>query len=110
MKRFAGKTVLVTGAASGIGRAVARRFSDEGANLVVIDLDRSELEEASVELSQDRLLIQATDTSNSEAAIAAVASAADRVGGLDVLINDTGSQVRAVSPTPARKNLAGSRR
>jgi meso-butanediol dehydrogenase/(S,S)-butanediol dehydrogenase/diacetyl reductase len=90
MTRFAGKTVLVTGAASGIGRAVARRFSDEGANLVVIDLDRGELEEASAELPQDRLLIQATDTSNSQAAAAAVSGAVDRFRGLDVLINNAG--------------------
>jgi len=90
MTRFAGKTVLVTGAASGIGRAVARRFSDEGANLVVIDLDPSELEEASAELSQGRLLIQAIDTSNSQAAIAAVAAVVDHFGGLDVLINNAG--------------------
>ncbi|HEY4292313.1 SDR family NAD(P)-dependent oxidoreductase [Luteibacter sp.] len=42
LARFTAETVLVTGAASGIGRAAARRFSDEGANVVIVDLDRAE--------------------------------------------------------------------
>lgn len=38
MNRFAGKTALVTGAGSGIGRASALRFAEEGANVVVADI------------------------------------------------------------------------
>ncbi|WP_076072491.1 SDR family NAD(P)-dependent oxidoreductase [Sphingomonas montana] len=90
MKRFENKTVLVTGAASGIGRAAAQRFADEGANVVVVDLDRAALEEASDELRQDRTLIQPGDTSNREAAEAAVAAAIERFGRLDVLISNAG--------------------
>lgn len=90
MMRFAGKTVLVTGAASGIGRAAARRFSDEGANMVVVDLERAALETASAELAQDRLLIQPADTSSRTAAVAAIDAAVARFGGLDVLINNAG--------------------
>jgi len=90
LTRFTGKTVLVTGAASGIGRAAARRFVDEGASVVMVDLDRAELEEASVELPQDRLLIQPGDTSSKDAAVAAIKAAVDRFGGLDVLVNNAG--------------------
>jgi len=90
MARFIGKTVLVTGAASGIGRAAARRFADEGANVVVVDLDRAELDGASAELPAERLLIQPGDTSSKDAAAAAVKAAADRFGGLDVLVNNAG--------------------
>jgi meso-butanediol dehydrogenase/(S,S)-butanediol dehydrogenase/diacetyl reductase len=90
MTRFSGKTVLVTGAASGMGRAAARRFSDEGANVVVLDLDRAALEKASTELAQDRLLIQPGNTTDMAAASAAVKAAVDRFGGLDVLINNAG--------------------
>ena len=90
MARFIGKTVLVTGDASGIGRAAARRFADEGANVVVVDLDRAELDGASAELPAERLLIQPGDTSSKDAAAAAVKAAADRFGGLDVLVNNAG--------------------
>jgi meso-butanediol dehydrogenase/(S,S)-butanediol dehydrogenase/diacetyl reductase len=90
MARFDGKTVLVTGAASGIGRATARRFADEGASVVAVDLDRAELEQASAELPQDRLLVQPGDTSNKDAATAAVKAAVERFGSLDVLVNNAG--------------------
>jgi len=90
MNRFSGKTVLVTGAASGIGRAAARRFAEEGANVVVVDLDQAELEQASAELPADRVLVQPGDTSNKALATAVVKAATDRFGQLDVLINNAG--------------------
>lgn len=39
MNRFEGKTAIVTGAAHGIGEAIARRFADEGARVALLDLD-----------------------------------------------------------------------
>jgi NAD(P)-dependent dehydrogenase (short-subunit alcohol dehydrogenase family) len=50
MNRFNDKTVLVTGAASGIGLAAARRFLDEGARVVMLDIDGDKLEEAAAKL------------------------------------------------------------
>ena len=90
MNRFTGKTVLVTGAASGTGRATARRFADEGANVVVVDLDRAELQTASAELPDERLLIHAGDTAAKDTAAAAVGAAVDRFGRLDILVNNAG--------------------
>jgi len=90
MSRFSGKTVLVTGAASGMGRAAARRFADEGANVVAVDLDQSELEQACADLPPERVLLQTGDTSEKTAAVAAVQAAVDRFGSLDVLINNAG--------------------
>ncbi|RYF00439.1 MAG: SDR family NAD(P)-dependent oxidoreductase, partial [Oxalobacteraceae bacterium] len=46
MTRFNEKTVLVTGAASGIGLATARRFLDEGARVVMLDNDEAKLKDA----------------------------------------------------------------
>jgi meso-butanediol dehydrogenase/(S,S)-butanediol dehydrogenase/diacetyl reductase len=90
MTRFSGKTVLITGASSGMGRAAARRFADEGANVVVLGRDRGRLEEACARLPQDRLLIHVGDTSEKGAAAGAVKAAVERFGRLDVLVNNAG--------------------
>ena len=90
MTRFTDKTVLITGAASGIGAAAAKRFSDEGANVVAVDLDREKLQQATADLPADRTSWQVCDTSKKEDAVAAVRAATDRFGGLDVLVNNAG--------------------
>jgi len=90
MDRFNGKTVLVTGAASGIGLAAARRFLDEGANVVALDIDEASLKKVAAGLPQDRVLVHVGDTADKRTASAAVKAAVDRFGGLDVLINNAG--------------------
>jgi meso-butanediol dehydrogenase/(S,S)-butanediol dehydrogenase/diacetyl reductase len=90
MTRFNEKTVLVTGAASGIGLATARRFLDEGARVVMLDIDGAKLEEAAAGLPQDRVLVQVGDTADKATATAAVKAAVERFGGLHVLINNAG--------------------
>jgi meso-butanediol dehydrogenase/(S,S)-butanediol dehydrogenase/diacetyl reductase len=90
MNRFKDKTALVTGAASGIGLAAARRFLDEGARVVILDIDEATLRKAAAALPQDRVLVQVGDTADKETAVAAVKAAVDRFGGLDILINNAG--------------------
>ena len=90
MKRFNDKTVIVTGAASGIGLAAARRFLDEGARVVMLDIDDAGLKKAAAGLPQDRVLVQVGDTASKETATAAVKAAVDRFGGLHVLVNNAG--------------------
>lgn len=51
MNRLEGKTAVVTGAASGIGRAMARRFASEGASIVAVDMDEKRLAKVAEELS-----------------------------------------------------------
>jgi len=90
MNRFSDKTVLVTGAASGIGLAAARRFLDEGARVVMLDIDAASLQKAAAELPQDRVLVQVGDTADKETASAAVKAAVERFGGLHILVNNAG--------------------
>ena len=88
--RFEDKVVIVTGAASGIGEATARRFSAEGAKVVLVDRQRDALEKVAGELPPDRTLAHIADVSESHAVDDMVASAVKRFGRLDVLVNNAG--------------------
>ena len=90
MNRFNEKTVLVTGAASGIGLSATRRFLDEGARVVMVDIDEPSLRKAAASLPQDRVLVQVGDTADRQTATAAVKAAVERFGGLHILINNAG--------------------
>ncbi|MBN8931285.1 MAG: SDR family NAD(P)-dependent oxidoreductase, partial [Rhizobium pusense] len=63
--QFEGKTVLITGAAGGIGKAATKAFYEEGADLVLVDLDKDALEAMSAELglAPDRSVNIAADVS-----------------------------------------------
>jgi NAD(P)-dependent dehydrogenase (short-subunit alcohol dehydrogenase family) len=91
-QRFAGKTVLVTGASSGIGRACARALGAEGANLVLAGRRRERLDEVARELeASGRSARVVTGDTRDEAACAAwVREALARFGGLDGLVNAAG--------------------
>lgn len=88
--RFKDKVVIVTGAASGIGAATARRFSAEGARVALIDRDRTNLETVAQELPPDRTTHHVVDVSDSAAVEAMVSAVVSRFGGLDVMINNAG--------------------
>lgn len=87
--RFEAKTALVTGAASGIGRAVAQRLAAEGATVVLGDVDGEGLETLAGAIGQ-RAIIQALDVSDPAACAAIVETAVARTGRLDVLCNVAG--------------------
>ena len=90
MYRFNEKTVLVTGAASGIGLSAVHRFLDEGACVVMLDIDDAKLKEAAAGLPQERVPVQVGDTADKATATAAVKAAVDRFGGLHILVNNAG--------------------
>jgi meso-butanediol dehydrogenase/(S,S)-butanediol dehydrogenase/diacetyl reductase len=90
MNRFNDKTVLITGAASGIGLSATRRFLDEGARVVMLDIDEASLREAAASFPQDRVLVQVGDTADRQTAAVAVKSSVERFGGLDILISNAG--------------------
>lgn len=90
--RFTDRTVLVTGAGSGIGRAVALAFAAEGANVVVAGRRREPLDEtaALVEQAGGKALAVTADVSRAADVEAAVAAAVERFGSLDVAVNNAG--------------------
>jgi NAD(P)-dependent dehydrogenase (short-subunit alcohol dehydrogenase family) len=86
------QAVIVTGAASGFGRATALRFGREGAGVVVVDLDEDRAAATVDEIralgSEARLVVG--DVSSSDTAARAVTTALDELGRLDVLVNNAG--------------------
>ena len=90
MNRFVGKTVIVTGAGSGIGAATAKRFVEEGANTVLVGRTIGKLDTVAVGLAADRTLVHAADVSNLAAWENLLAVTTERFGGLDVLVNNAG--------------------
>lgn len=90
MNRFENKTVLITGAASGMGLAATRRFLSEGARVAMLDIDGGKLQEAAAKFPQDRVLVQVGDTADKRTAILAVKATVERFGSLDILINNAG--------------------
>ena len=90
MERFAGKAVIVTGAGSGIGEATVRRFSEEGAAVVLVGDHRNNLARVAKDLPKDRTLVRVADVAKYGEVEAAVESAARTFGRLDVMVNNAG--------------------
>lgn len=87
--RLRNRSVLITGAASGIGLAVARRLCAEGARVVLADVRHEQLEEARLELGE-RALGLACDVGNEPAVERLVHDAVDWLGGLDIAVTSAG--------------------
>jgi 3-oxoacyl-[acyl-carrier protein] reductase len=87
-----GKVAIVTGAASGMGRATAHLFADEGAHVAVTDLDATAVQKVVDEIegaggSAAGWVMDVTDT---ETVNRVVGAAAERFGGLDIVVNNAG--------------------
>ena len=85
-----GKTVLVTGGALGIGRAIVRELSAEGCTVVVADIDRSAGSKLVEEIGVRNGLFVEMDVTDTAAITAAADTIAERYGTLDVLVNNAG--------------------
>ncbi len=98
-RSIAGRTAIVTGAASGMGRATAHLFAREGANVAVTDLDAAACQAVVDEIAAagyGTARAFALDVSDPAAIIATVAAVAEAFGGIDILINNAG--VSSFSP------------
>ncbi len=90
---LAGAVVVVTGAAGGLGAAVARRFAIDGARLALIDIDPTRLAAVAEGLPGSEAIV--CDLTDPEACESAIAAVVDRFGGVDVLINNAGMTHRS---------------
>ena len=90
--RLRDKVAIVTGSASGFGRMTAARFAEEGARVVVADLDADGGAEtaALVERVGSEAVVVVADVSTTDGARAATAAAVERFGGVDILVNNAG--------------------
>jgi meso-butanediol dehydrogenase / (S,S)-butanediol dehydrogenase / diacetyl reductase len=100
--KFGDKVALITGAGSGIGRAVTLRLAAEGASVFGIDIDRDRLEDTRGRASGS-LVVHPADLGDPDACTAAVAECAERFGRLDVLGNIAGIYLAEHTPKVTRE-------
>jgi rhamnulose-1-phosphate aldolase/alcohol dehydrogenase len=90
-KPLAGRIALVTGAASGIGKAIATRLAAEGACVVIADLDLAKAQEAAAELGTSDVAIGiVANVTDEEQVQASIDAALLAFGGLDIVVNNAG--------------------
>ncbi|WP_037500247.1 glucose 1-dehydrogenase [Sphingomonas jaspsi] len=94
MGRVDGKVALVTGGASGLGKADCRRLAEEGAKIVVADIDVAGAQALAAELG-DKAIAVKLDVSSPDDWQAAIAKTAEAFGGLNILVNNAGIVVVA---------------
>ena len=83
------KNAIVTGAARGIGRAIAQRLAAEGARVAILDIDDVGAQRAAAEIGGSTIGL-AADVAQAASVDRAFAQVADQLGGLDILVNNAG--------------------
>ncbi len=105
--RIAGRTAIVTGASSGIGRESARELAARSANVVLASRNRAKLEEVAVDLVHlpGRTLVVPTDVTDRLAVEALVRRTLEEFGAVDILVNNAGSGLFAPIASGSIENM-----
>ena len=90
MARLEGKVAIITGATGGIGRAASRLFAEEGARVALVDLDEGSLRELAADIGEERASYSAADVTQPDQTQAYINAAAERWGGIDILLANAG--------------------
>lgn len=89
--KLIGRTAIVTGAGTGIGKAIARRFAEDGARVVIADIQDYETSAREIELATGgQVLGLKVDVSNETDTVSMVQETAGRFGSIDILVNNAG--------------------
>lgn len=105
---LSGRTALVTGASSGLGRAIASRFARSGGNVIMVARGAENLAEAAESITQEsgaRVLAHPCDVTDAVQSERAVAAGIDVFGGIDILVNNAGSSFRRPFPELGRDDM-----
>ena len=86
-----GRTVIVTGAASGIGKATAQAYAKEGANLALADINYDGLKALKDELKDTKVYIEKVDVTDAKSCETFVDNVHKEYGRIDVLVNNAGT-------------------
>ncbi len=92
MGRLDGKTLVVTGASSGIGLAIARSLGAEGGNIVLSGRKRENMDTAAKEIEGGggKALVQTGDVTDEKVMIGLIDTAVETFGALDIMVNNAG--------------------
>lgn len=97
MERLSGKVAIITGGAGDIGKAAARRFAEEGASILLVDLESADLLAVCKELSCEKVRCFTADVTSAHDNAAMVAEASRLFGGVDIFVANAGIE-GAVGP------------
>ena len=97
MGRLDAKVAVITGGSGGIGRAAGARFVEEGAHVLLVDLDQTALSEACEEIGSHRVSYLVGDVTQARDNQAMINTATERYGGVDVLLANAGIEGDVVS-------------
>jgi len=90
MNRLQGKRAIITGGSGSIGAATAKLFLDEGASVLLVDLDENKLREVTETLGSDRVYYVQADVTQPDQVKVYAEAAVEKLGGVDVFFNNAG--------------------